>query len=445
VGYEPPIRWDIVEEHLDEAAFLYQLWEQSLRSPKYTLREIAEGPEERMLAHLDGLVVGGSRVAQKLLIPSLASDEPGLVFAAAYALLASEDGDFLAPVLEALTRVEPEPKASLLRAMELVPGARLEIRWVELAAERGPLQADLALVLVARGVDPGQSLDSLAGSSDTALRTRVLQLGPRVPGCLTLARVEEALSSPDELVRSAALTAAALLRARNSAPVIRETVKELGTGFASAAVLLALSGDESAVAALVPALRVPTRAADAALALGFTGRTTAVDVLVSLLDDAKLAALAAESISAITGVPIAKELSRPPSPWDPDQEDDGDVPSAPEVDLPQPEPAALRSWWKTHAPSLDRRGRLVGGLPHGAEQVLRALESGPANRRHWLAVDLAMRLSRAHVLTADALSARQRAELSSAGRLPAPTRVGGTSGPVPFERPGYSQSGPSTR
>ena len=118
--------------------------------------------------------------------------------------------------------------------------------------------------------------------------------------------------------------------------------------------LLALSGDESAVAALVPALRVPTRAADAALALGFTGRTTAVDVLVSLLDDAKLAALAAESISAITGVPIAKELSRPPSPWDPDQEDDGDVPSAPEVDLPQPEPAALRSWWKTHAPSLDR-------------------------------------------------------------------------------------------
>src|SRR5262249_14679432 len=98
VGYEPPIRWDIVEEHLDEAAFLYQLWEQSLRSPKYTLREIAEGPEERMLAHLDGLVVGGSPVAKKLLIPSLESDEPGVVFAAAYALLASEDGDFLAPV-----------------------------------------------------------------------------------------------------------------------------------------------------------------------------------------------------------------------------------------------------------------------------------------------------------------------------------------------------------
>ena len=64
MAFPSPIRWDIAKEHLDEAAFLRQLWEQSLCSPQYSLAEIAQGPEERMLAHLDALVLGGARVAR---------------------------------------------------------------------------------------------------------------------------------------------------------------------------------------------------------------------------------------------------------------------------------------------------------------------------------------------------------------------------------------------
>src|SRR5262245_29573732 len=88
--YTPPQpRWDILEEHLDEAEFLWGMWEHALRAPNYDLDEVARGPEERLLAHLDGLVAGGPAVAPRLLVPALDAREPHRVAAAAAALLAS--------------------------------------------------------------------------------------------------------------------------------------------------------------------------------------------------------------------------------------------------------------------------------------------------------------------------------------------------------------------
>ncbi len=178
--YQAPIRWEIAEEHLDEAAFLRQLWEQSLRSPEYSLAEIAAGPEERMLAHLDALVLGGARVAKKLLLPALTSDEPDTVFAAAFALLASEDGDFLREVVRALETTEAEQKTAVRRALELAPVAveRLKVA----AAQSGPIQHELVLVLVYRRIDSGLRLDGPAASSDATLRSRALRLAPLSAG-----------------------------------------------------------------------------------------------------------------------------------------------------------------------------------------------------------------------------------------------------------------------
>jgi hypothetical protein len=75
------VRWDIMTEHLDEAAFLWTQWEHALVSPRYALADVADGPEE--------------------LIPALAHDEPEYRFAAAGALLASGERARRAAVLDA--------------------------------------------------------------------------------------------------------------------------------------------------------------------------------------------------------------------------------------------------------------------------------------------------------------------------------------------------------
>src|SRR6478735_8667796 len=114
-----PIPWAIYEEHLDEAAFLWGAWESALEAAVYTVAEVAAGPEERLRAHLDGLVIGGRPVAQKLLLPALNGDDMERVRPAAWALLAAEDADHFDEVLGALASAE-RPKARLIaRAMGL--------------------------------------------------------------------------------------------------------------------------------------------------------------------------------------------------------------------------------------------------------------------------------------------------------------------------------------
>jgi uncharacterized protein (TIGR02270 family) len=283
--YQPPIRWDIAEEHLDEAAFLHQLWEQSLHSPDYALGEIASGPEERMLAHLDGLVVGGGRVAKKLLLPALAADEPGKVFAATFALLSSEDGDFLGDVLQTLETAAAEQRTAVRRAMALAPVSQLGERLKAAAASPGALQQELLLVLAYLRIDSGLRLDALASSEDATVRARALRLAPLLPGRVSTSILEQALEASEPDVRSAALEAGCILSVKGAFAAAQATVKEAGPGFASAALLLGLSGEDSAVAALAPGLVDAERRHASIFALGFSGWVSAIDALLPWLED----------------------------------------------------------------------------------------------------------------------------------------------------------------
>src|SRR3989304_1971049 len=80
---------DILEEHLEEADFLWQQRQNALYDRVYNLNDLAE-LEERLLAHLDGLVLG-EKEAWKLLEPKLSNGEEGEVFSAAFVALDSRD------------------------------------------------------------------------------------------------------------------------------------------------------------------------------------------------------------------------------------------------------------------------------------------------------------------------------------------------------------------
>src|SRR5215813_13541908 len=85
------ILWDVVEEHLDEAAFLVDQWESALHSPKFDLKDLAK-IERRLEGHIDGLIVGGNEVSRRILDLELANaDERGRAVVSALALLFSRD------------------------------------------------------------------------------------------------------------------------------------------------------------------------------------------------------------------------------------------------------------------------------------------------------------------------------------------------------------------
>jgi len=411
---EPVIRWDIVEEHLDEAAFLRGQWEEALRSPDYTLAEIAEGPEERLLAHLDGLVLGGARVARKLLLPAMVGDEPGPAFAAAFALLASEDGDFTGEVLAALAKAEPEPRLAIRRALALVPRPDLGQRLVALLPKAAPgLGADLLEVLGYLRVDPGVRLESLAANPET--EALAIRLGGVFPDRLDPTALARGLGSGAAEVRAAAMETGLVAGVRGAFAAAEAEVAGRGAAFGTAALLLGLSGDEKSVAALVPALREETLARQAAFALGFTGRVPAADALLEAMKDEKVGPVAAEGFAAIAGLAVEKHFAREPAGWNPDEDEaEEEEPYGPEADLAKPVPETIARWWGEARPKLDPAQRWLRGRPWSPEALLAELDEGPARRRAGLALDLAVRTRGRAQLAWDALSVRQRREMAEA-------------------------------
>src|SRR3569833_128240 len=203
------IMWDLYEEHLDEAAFLWGQWERSLDAANYTPDEVIDGPEERLRAHLDGLVLGGRPVADKLLIPALADEDEdeGKVTAAAWALLHAEGADHLDLVFEALVRAQKrETRQALGRAFELAErpdlGARLR---PFLEGSAAPVHATIVIVLSARrpAASPAQPpswcfpLETFLESRRRELQATALRALCRTPDPVFARYVEKSLVSPN--------------------------------------------------------------------------------------------------------------------------------------------------------------------------------------------------------------------------------------------------------
>ena len=226
-----PIPWDIYEEHLDEAAFLWWQWERALDAANYTLDEVIDGPEERLRAHLDGLVLGGARVAERLLLPALGDDDPGKVAAATWALLAGEDADHLEAVFEALTKAEKnETRAAMGRAFELCQradlGARLLPRFepsapgvqavivnaVSAEAERRAAAGSGALPATTKEARTAAlPLEALLRSRHPELLVAALRALRRARDPELAALVEGPLGSPYVAVRDAAIETGLIL------------------------------------------------------------------------------------------------------------------------------------------------------------------------------------------------------------------------------------------
>ena len=124
------LRLDIYEELLSEAGFLWTQWNQALAAPDYTLDEVTRGDEARLLAALDGLLVGGAPVREKLLLPVIeAGEDTEQMVAASWALLAAEETDGqpvtdpAGPLLDGIEAVSAERQAALEWALLLGPPA----------------------------------------------------------------------------------------------------------------------------------------------------------------------------------------------------------------------------------------------------------------------------------------------------------------------------------
>lgn len=378
--------WDIIERHFDEAEFLWGLWEDSLVAPGYTLDEVAQGPEERLLAHIDGLVANGPEVARRLLNPALERGEPQRVSAAALALLQSPGESGVEAVLVAL-RTLPKQRGPLARALACAdrPDLLERVRGLLRAPEQGAATA-AAEVLLFHHAPLGVALPAFLESEDPAAQALGLRALPGEPASTKhvehMARLQAALAHKDPHVAAIAMEAGCRLGLDLAWQRVREQAASTDK---AAMLLLALGGGPADHGELIAALADAARRPAALWALGFVGTPEAVDASLEWLKDDQVSHLAGEVFTAVTGINLA-EAGFKIAP-----EEAEVLGYTAEDGLPRPDTAKLRRWWAEHRREFNAGQRYLMGRPRSLSGLLAALSHGPMRRRPALQLELQLR------------------------------------------------------
>lgn len=406
---------DILEEHLEEADFLYGQRQAALFDDVYDLAGLAE-LEERLLAHIDGLVVAGDE-GWEMLEPKLAGDDPGEAFAAALAALASGVKERRDAVLAALPGASEDALPGLTAALQLIEARDLHEPLRELVAEAAAPVAAAVIDILAfwrHGLAP-EELQHILASDEPLIRCAGLRAAAALGWTQFAGECATALAGDDETLRAEAAGCAWTLGHAGALQTVRE---KLAAGDESAAELqiwLGLGGDRSDGKLLAAGLQNADLARGAVMALGWLGDPDRLDDLVALLRDPERAGLWRQIAAAIvrtTGVdlgaagllaegpPAEPEEAEPEAAATPDEADEtdeadeaaddfADSAADPDEDLPWPDPDRLAEWWQANRTRFGSGRRLRWGREFDRKAVLAVLQRGGMGERQWAARELA--------------------------------------------------------
>jgi uncharacterized protein (TIGR02270 family) len=417
------VAWDVVEESLDEAEFLWTRWEGALRSHDYDLRTVWDRIEDRLDGAIGGLRVGGDEAISLYLSDALGADDPGRVASAAHALAAEASPAGLERLCAAFRSLAGDALAALRRGVELVDDASLVPRLRAALADAPP--AATAALLDAgcfRGLDPGPEVIGWLSHESTDVQRAAAAASRHAPSTVARDCVERGLRAADPSVRAAAIETGVVLGLRAAWNECRTAVATQADGCGPLLMLVALVGAPKDHAALVAAAANPALRRDAVWALGFAGRRDGADLCVDLCRQDLFPALAVEALCAMGGLDLEVEglLAGEEEP-DADAEGAGDgdvVLPGPDDLLPRPDAAGVVRWWARAQGRFNAEDRYLNGQPMNPGALQAVLESGPLRRRHQVARELAIRSAGHYQVATAAFSPEQRRQLSAFASLP---------------------------
>jgi len=384
----------IIEQHAEEAAFLWLQRDAAVRDPHYNLKDLAK-LDDRVEAHIDGLRIAGD-AGWEICEQALEFEESGEVFAAS--VLAFEGGD--------AQRIETV----------IAAGAASEETWRGLVSAFGWLTQEQVNNLLPGLLKSEKSEYGRLGIAASAIHRRD-------PG----AALVEALDDPEPQFQARALRAVGELKRRDLLPVLQRRFQSENTACRFWAAWSALLlGDFAAIEILKPftaeesplrqrAIQLLFRVIDskqvqfeldelakqlsglrhAIIGSGVAGDPVRIPWLIELMNRPELARVAGEAFSMITGVDIAYadlDTDRPEyfhaGPTE-DPEDEN-VEMDPDEDLPWPDPELIGAWWYKNQISFQSGKRYLAGHPISSENCLHVLRNGFQRQRIAAALELAL-------------------------------------------------------
>ncbi|MEO7206405.1 MAG: TIGR02270 family protein [Steroidobacteraceae bacterium] len=377
---------DVIFQHSQDAPFLYDVRTKLATAHDVKLKGLRRF-DDRLAAHLDGLLVAGEQ-AWPLLNAGLATATAGTLFAATVMALAAKSSDHLNR-LYALAEAIPHSQRGLISALG----------WVEQQQLRGVVKTLLAspnsflryLGVSACGlhrVDSGKAGDTVVEEPDSACRARGLRAAGEMGRQDVLPALLRMLTADDDASRFWSAWSAVLLGNRGAAPAVLSAFGEAPGLFQARAFRLSLQAMDQHGAQ--EWLRKLARS-DVNLRLliqgsGIAGDPKYIPWLIQHMTDVKTARLAGEALSLIAGLDLANtKLNRDPPDYADigpnDDPDDANVVTDEDNGLPWPDQERISEWWQANVGRFEVGARYFLGAPVTRENCLRVLSDGFQRQR----------------------------------------------------------------
>ena len=386
VGHPSLIVASVVQQHVEDAAILYSTRSTITQAPHVKLHHLLRF-DVRIAAHLDGLGVAGEK-ATRMCEAGLYPPSAGGVFVATMCSIAEQRADRL-DRLFVLAETAALPRAGLLAAFGWLGTEQLRSHVAELLSAPFPLKrlAGIAACSMHR-VDPGLTAARCFEDPEAMVRARAWraagELGKRE---LVSAAAVAAVDAQLECQFWAAWSAV-LLGDRESGLALLKDLAVTPSRFRRRASQLAFQAMTlgSSHTFLQSLAQDPAEIRPLIRGAGLVGDPAYIPWLIGFMTDDKLARLAGESFSLITGLDLAwLDLERkPPENFESGPNDD---PNDPNVDmdeddgLPWPDQKLIQAWWDANSNRFQPGVRYFMGEALNRENCLRVLKEGFQRQR----------------------------------------------------------------
>lgn len=406
---------EIVEQHAQEAAFLWSMRDAATGDLVYDLADLAV-VDERLESHLEGLRLHGDagwEVARGATLDGDASE----AFVAV--LLAIERRDMRA-VAGVLDTAEGAPALRRGIAAALGWAANDEVGPVLSALLHSGCPPGLQRLGIAacavRRRDPGQALGFALHADDARLCERALRATGELGRVDLRPEIRAALDSEHLVCRFAAAWAGALIGEPASAPVLWALAASEGPYAERAAAMAARRAPGEAPARIDAMGRAAGSLRPAVAAVAALGDPAMMPWLLEQMTDVAIARRAAHAFATITGADLAGDELAGAAPegfraGPNDDPDDDDVAIDPDEDLPWPDVAAIDRWWKQHRRNLRAGTRHLLGKPLAPEWLEEVLLRGSQPQRAAAAIELSLAQRRRVLFEVRARAREQRRAL----------------------------------
>lgn len=396
---------DVLEEHAEEAAFLWQQREAAVRAPDFDIEELTEA-DERLEAHLDGLRIGGERSWE--INTELGWDLPGEYFTAMSIAIMLARQDLVTEVLEE-AEGDQEAAKGIISALGWVEPKQLRGLVNNLLRSDSSYQQMIGIGACAiHRTHPKIHLTNALQSNNEVLLARALKATGELGDIESLPLVQAHIEHEDDICRFQAARSAVLLGDRSALRILSLYAGTQNPNQRKAMDVVLRAMEPAAAQQWIKELAADkSQLRYALIASGIQGDPVYLPALMRQFENEEVALVAGEAFEMITGLNMFRE-SLEVIPEHPvasaseetdvaelsddigEEDDDDDEDLGEDTGLVMPDMEKMIPWFAENKDRFQVGQRYLCGQPITPESCTGILATGQQRQRKAAALELVL-------------------------------------------------------